>query len=156
MTLEGKAFAELRVSDVQDLFVTEPAKVQKSAKISEVIERMLACPACSTVYVIDVEGNLVGAVTQTKILELIGLRVGVRENSSVGFMHLLRDTLKENAEQIVAKTKTVKRDTKLSDALRIMVENRITELPIVDDDHKLIGELNGLELFAKGRDLFQK
>jgi len=156
MTLEGKAFAELRVSDVQDLFVAEPAKVQKSAKISEVIERMLACPVCSTVYVIDVEGNLVGAVTQTKILELIGFRVGVRENSSVGFMHLLRDTLKENAEQIVIKTKTVKRDTKLSDALRIMIENRITELPIVDDDHKLIGELNSLELFAKGKALFQK
>ncbi len=156
MTLEGKAFADLRVADVENLVVSGPAKVQKSARIGEIIDKMLACPACRTVYVIDVEGNLVGAVTQEKVLELIGFRVGVRENSSIGFFHLLRDTLKESAEQIVVKSKAVKRETKLSEALRLMVENRVTELPIVDDDYKLIGELNSLEMFAKGKALFEK
>jgi CBS domain-containing protein len=32
----------------------------------------------------------------------------------------------------------------------------LTDLPVVDDDGKLIGELNSFEIFTKGRELFEE
>jgi len=150
----GKSFSDTKVGDVAGLVVKVPMKVQKSAKIRDAIELMLKNPVSRKVYVIDVEGNLVGAVTTEKILKLIGYRVGVQENRSMEFYRFLRDTLKENVEEAVVLVKAVKKDTKLTEALRIMIEYHVNDLPVVDDDYKLIGELSSLELFAKGKELF--
>ena len=154
--LTGKRFEELRVADVHDSISKRPPTVQKSATVGDAIDAMLTNPLSRKVYVIDVEGNLVGVVTSETVLKLVGYRVGVRENSARAFLGLLRDTLKEGVEQVMQKAKAVKESSPLKEALYLMLENRLTDVPVVDDDHKLMGELISLELFEAVKDLFPR
>ena len=156
MTDWKRLFADTKVGDVYDLIVKSPSKVQRSAKIWEVIDQMLMNPTSRKVYVIDVEGNLVGVVNTEMILRLIGYRVGVKENSSMAFVHFLQDTLKEEVEGImILKVRPVKKETPLTEALKNMIEFHVNDLPVVDDDHKLIGELMSSELFIAAKRLFE-
>jgi CBS domain-containing protein len=153
---DEKSFSDTLVGDVYTLIVKEPAQVQKSAKIREAIELMLNNPISRKVYVVDVEGNLVGAVTIETVLRLVGYRVGVKQDRGLELFRFLRDTLKEDVEQVIAKVKPVKKETKLTEALQIMIDNHLNDLPVVDDDYKLIGELSSVELLEKGRQLFEE
>jgi CBS domain-containing protein len=45
---------------------------------------------------------------------------------------------------------------KLTRAIEIMLEEHVNDLPVVDGDGRLIGELVSLELFLKGKELFEK
>ncbi|MGD1060435.1 MAG: CBS domain-containing protein [Methanomassiliicoccales archaeon] len=139
------------MGDVTGLVVKEPTQVRKSAKTRDATELMLQNSVSRKVYVVDVEGTLVGAVTNETILKLIVCWVGAQENRGIEFDRVLRDTLKEDVEQVVAKVKAVKRETKLTEALRIMIELHVNDLPVVDDDYKLIGELSASSSSRRAR-----
>jgi len=153
---QGKRFEDLKVEDVYQLVSASPAKLQKNARIHEVLSAMLGHPTSRKVYVIDVEGNLAGVIRTETLLKLIGFREGVRQNTAPSFVHMLKDLQKESAESVMEKVRPVKRVTSLKDALELMVEDHVNDLPVVDDDYKLIGELMALELFQAALELFDK
>ena len=153
---QGKRFEDLKVEEVYQLVSTSPAKLQKNARIHEVLSAMLEHPTSRKVYVIDVEGNLAGVIRTETLLKLIGFREGVRQNTAPSFVHMLKDLQKESAESVMEKVRPVKRVTSLKDALELMVEDHVNDLPVVDDDYKLIGELRTLELFQAALELFDK
>lgn len=152
---QGKRFEDLKVEDVYQLVSTSPSKVQKNARTHEVLSAMLEHPTSRKVYVIDVEGNLAGVIRTETLLKLIGFRVG-RQNPALSFVHMLKDLQKESAESVMEKARPVKRGTSLKDALDLMVEDHVDDLPVVDDDYKLIGELMTLELLQAALELFDK
>ena len=43
----------------------------------------------------------------------------------------------------------------LTDAIELMVKQHLNDLPIVDENGKLIGEMISLNIFKKARDLFE-
>jgi CBS domain-containing protein len=153
---QGKRFEELKVQDVYQLVNSSPAKVQKGARIHEALAAMIDHPASRKVYVIDVEGNLAGVIKTETLLKLVGYRVGVRENTALSFGRMLQDIQRESAESVMDKVRPVTRLTPLKAALSLMVEDHVNDLPVVDDDYKLIGELVTLELFQAALALFQK
>ena len=153
--LSGERLEQLRVGDFDQLISQMPPAVQKSAVLGQVIEVMLARPRSRKVYVIDVEGNLVGAVGSESIIKLVAHRAGIRENSAKPFIELIRQVLREGVEQAMEKAQPVKPSTPLMVALSVLHDQHLTEVPVVDDDHKLIGELVGLELFGS-MDLFSR
>lgn len=152
----GKRFTEITVGDVFDTIVKTPSFVTKGAHIKEAMDRMIGNPLSRKVYVVDEEGVLIGTITTQTILRLMGYRVGVREAGALSFMHLLKDILKEDISKITVEITPVTKDTKLTKALEIMLESRVNDLPVVDKDGKLIGELISLELFIVGRELFDR
>ncbi len=146
-----KSFSDLLVEDVFELIVKDPTTIDSGSKIRQVFDEFLNSPVSRKVYVLNEEGQLMGAVTTETLLRLLGYRVGVREFANWSLWRLMRDMLKEGVEGVIDKVPTVKRSTKLVKALQIMVEDHFTDLPVVDDDGKLIGELNSYEIFTKGR-----
>jgi len=153
---QGKRFEDLKVEDVAELVNASPAMVQKGASIHDALASMIEHSASRKVYVIDVEGNLAGVIKTETLLKLIGYRVGVRENTGLSFVRMLKDIQKESAESVMDKVRPVKRLTPLKEALNLMVEDRVNDIPVVDDDYKLIGELVTLELFHAALDLFDQ
>ena len=151
-----KSFSDLLVEDVFELIVKDPTTIDSGAKIRQVFDEFLKNPVSRKVYVLNEEGKLMGAVTTETLLRLLGYRVGVREFANWSLWRLMRDMLKEGVEGVIDKVPTVKRSDKLVKALKIMVEDHFTDLPVVDDDGKLIGELNSYEIFTKGRELFEE
>jgi CBS domain-containing protein len=57
-----QAHHQLKVSDLGDIVSRMPPTVQKSATIGQAIDVMLSGSHSDRIYVIDIEGNLVGLV----------------------------------------------------------------------------------------------
>ena len=151
-----KSFSDLVVEDVFELIVKDPTTIDSGSKIRQVFDEFLKNPVSRKVYVVNEEGKLMGAVTTETLLRLLGYRVGVREFANWSLWRLMRDMLKEGVEGVIDKVPTVKRTDKLTKALKIMVEDHFTDLPVVDEEGKLVGELNSYEIFTKGRELFEE
>jgi CBS domain-containing protein len=150
-----KRFEDVVVDDVFDKFVLRASQVGRGATIAMVIDQMLANPLSRKVYVTDAEGRYVGTVSTETVLRLMGYRLGVREYGGDSFIRFLRDTLKEKADDIMVKGRTVTRDMKLTAAMKIMIDEHLNDLPVVDGDGKLIGELASLELLMAGKKVFE-
>jgi len=155
MPYTQKKFTELRVEEVSDKLIVQPSIISIDADIKELIDVMLEDPVARKVYVVDPKGKLVGMVTTETLLRLIGYRVGVR-TGTLSFYKFLRDTLKEHVKDVMEAPVFVRPDTMLTDALLKMLEEHINDVPVVDEEGKLIGELNSLELFTQARDLFDE
>ena len=154
MSGSEKKLIDTLVGDVYDLVVEEPSRIKKDGQIKDVIEMMLQNPVSRKVYVVDDDGKLVGMVNTETVLRLIGYRVGVWELGVMSFYRFMRDMFKEEVSTLFSPTRSVTRETKLTEALSIMVQDHVNDLPVVDPDGILIGELVSLEMFLKGKDLF--
>lgn len=156
MPYREKKFSDMLVGDVYDKIVLKAPQVKRDAKIGEVIDQMLINPLSRKVYVVDDLGRYVGTVTTETILRLMGYRFGVRENSSLSFFSFIVGIFDEDAESIMNKNRTVTKDTKLTAAMQSMLDDHIDDLPVVDAEGKLIGELVSLELFLVGKKVFEE
>ncbi len=78
--------------------------------------------------VISKEGKLVGMVSDRDIL-----RAGVLENKRVG-------------EYMSSKVLTATAETSIRDVAEALLENRIGGLPIIDDDHEVVGILTTTDI----------
>ena len=155
MPQDEKRFDDVLVADVYDKIVLRPSQVGEGATIGEVIDQMLANPVSRKVYVVDGGGRYKGTVSTETILRLMGYRVGVREGGGLSFYRFLRDTLKENVQGIMVKGRTVGRGDRLTAAMRIMIEDHLNDLPVVDEGGRLVGELVSLELLLQGKHVFE-
>ena len=90
------------------------------------------------------------------LLRLLGYRVGIREFAGLSLWKLMRDMLKEGVDGIFVKVPSVKQTDKVTRALQLMLDHHLNDVPVVDSEGKLIGELNSLEIFHKGRALFEE
>ncbi|KQM12129.1 hypothetical protein AOA80_04105 [Methanomassiliicoccales archaeon RumEn M1] len=156
MSYREKTFSELMVGDVAAKLVQTASTVSADASIREVIDRMTSNPLSRKVYVVDAEGRYMGTVSTETILRLIGYRVGVRKDGGLSFVRFLRDALKEEAGHIMVKGTTVTKETKLTAALDIMVNEHLNDLPVVDANGILVGEMASLGLLEEGKILFDE
>ncbi|QLH74651.1 MAG: CBS domain-containing protein [Methanomassiliicoccales archaeon] len=155
MPYRDKKFSELLVADVYDKLVLKASQVKSGAMIYDAIEQMISNMSRKA-YVVDEEGRYLGTISTETILKLIGYRVGVRDSSSLSFYRFLRDIFKEDVNSIMAKGRTVTKETPLTKALKIMLDDHLNDLPVVDENNRLIGELVSLELFIEGKKVFME
>ena len=151
--------AEVReqyVNDVYNLVVGEPATVKKGDLLKNAVDAIVNKPLSENVYVIDKNGRLLGVISMGGLLKQVGYRIGARKAGVVSFIHLMSDLMKDEVEQFMEKTAAAKKEMLLKDALKLMVEKRMNNLPVVDDKGVLIGELNGLEILIAARKLFDE
>ena len=149
-----KRFSDTLVGDVFDLIVRRPATVTAGSSVNDVIDGMLGNPVSRKVYVVDDERRLLGMVNTDTVLRLIGYRTGIRELGGMSFYRFLRDMFKEEVGSLMSPTRSVTKEDGLKKALDIMIKDHVNDLPVVDEEGRIIGELISLELFLKGRQLF--
>jgi CBS domain-containing protein len=156
MSSEDKFFIDSLVADVYDLMGQPASTVKENAKLGDVVDAMIKNPLSRKVYVLDAEGKILGVVDAETVLRLIGYRVGVQRNAGISIFGFLRDTLKENAVDFMRKVRPVSKDTKLTTALQIMLDDHMSDLPVVDGEGHLVGELISMEMLTRARTLFQR
>ena len=156
MSGNDKKFIDTLVGDVFETVVKSPSTVRRDGSIKQVIEAMLQNPVSRKVYVVDEQGMLLGVVRTETVLRLVGYRVGVRQLGGLSLLRFFRDMFKEEVSSLIERTPSVTKDTKLTWALDLMLREHLNDLPVVDADGKLVGELVSLELFLKGKDLFDR
>jgi len=149
------SFGELKVADVLDTLVKEPARLRRDASIRDAIDVIAGEGRYRKAYITDDAGKYIGTVTTETVLRLLGYRVGVREQGALSMGRFLRDALKEKSSDIMVKGTVVTPSTLLKSAVDVMVQEHLNDLPVVDENGLLIGELMGMELLLMGRNLFE-
>ena len=101
-----------------------------------------------SVYVVDDAGHLKGIITLGQIMKGIAVQegLGTRDNDFKSPYKLFQYSPFGLAKDIMGPPAYVTKNTKLQAALETMVLGRINELPVVDEDGKVIGDLNAYEL----------
>ena len=153
--MTGKDFRDLRVEEVHEVMVGKPAVVKEDAILKDAVEAITQNLISRKVYVVDEEGKLKGVVTIEALLRQVGYKVGVRVVGVISFFKFLGGILKENVTEFMEDPVTVTNKYKLLSALQKMVENHLNDLPVIDDEGRIIGELNSLEILAHTKEIFE-
>jgi CBS domain-containing protein len=129
-------FAELRVAD---LMTIDPVAIAADASIEDA-ESLIASYRISGLPVVDAGGRLVGVISKT---DLIG-------DGSIALDALLRGnrTGLKVGELMTAPAITVRLDTTLVEAARIMTDAHIHRLVAVDEQDRPIGVLSASDFVA--------
>jgi Mg/Co/Ni transporter MgtE len=149
MAEEMKHLSEELVSDAESLIVNEPAKVRLGSKVIDAVDSILEDPRTQTVYVVDMYDKLKGTITVNDLLKVSAIQVGAyRKFKILNFFTYMSLLYSEVVDDIMREPISVKNDDKFLKALQIMEENDLADLPVVDKNNILIGELNGLEMLT--------
>jgi predicted transcriptional regulator len=145
-----KDMKDLCVGDIYQLVCAEPASIKLSQNLTDAIKAMIEKPLSQKVYVIDNENKLIGTITMQTVLRQVGYIYGVREPGMISFFKFMKEILKEDLQEFMNKkpAKVTKTD-KVLDALKLMVSSQLNNLPVVDENNVLIGELDGIEILKR-------
>ncbi len=144
------------VGDLFDRVVTDAAKVGEEAVLRDAIEAILARETTRKAYVVDKEGKLKGSITMETLMRHLSYRLGSRQAGVVSFFKFIRDIARDKVTDFMAKPHPIKKDTKITDVVLKVIEERLNDFPVVDDEGKLLGELNTLSILKVTKTAFKR
>jgi CBS domain-containing protein len=147
---------DVKVEDVYEIMVGKPALVYDDALLRDAVEAMTLSMVSRKVYVVDREGKLLGVITLETLMRHVGYKVGVRETGVISFLKFVTGIFKDNVTEFMEDPVTITNNHKVLDALKKMVEYHLNDLPVVDEEGKIVGELNSLELLKEAKKVFDK
>lgn len=139
----------LTVGDVYQLITTEAKTIDENAPKQEAIEVMLSgASSAHSVYVINSIGKLRGVITIDDIIDSIAIRIGYipKDLSLKTARKLFVLSTFGTASDMMRTPVHVTKESDLQTALKKMADNNLTDLPVVDEDGKIIGDLNAIEI----------
>ena len=143
----------LRTIKVEDVFMimTNPTTVPENTPITQVLEMLVKDPLTRVVYVVDETRKLKGVIGDKEVLQWLSFQASEGKVSrESGYFERTIDTLifamGTQAKHFMSLSKTVKSRDSLVNALDIMLSSGQEELPVVDENNVLVGDLSCLEV----------
>ena len=137
---------KITVSEVYKIFTKKPALVSEETSIEDVINELLKDPASRSVYVVNKDNKLSGIITTTVLLKTTHFLKGKQTLRKEDSLNAYKIISAKYAKDIAHPPVFVYEDTDIIDALEKMIDENIQELPIINREKKVIGDLNCLEL----------
>lgn len=135
---------------VRDVMTADPARVETGSPVSEAA-RLLLSSIFTGLPVVDAGGRPVGVVTQGDLIAKGGLplRLGLLAESAQGDEEAVMVTLaqKRVEEIMTAPAVIIQEDRPLTEAVDIMLANKLKRLPVVGKGGRLVGMLSRLDIF---------
>ena len=133
----------MKVKDCYQSITRKADTVLANAPISEVVRAIRRDMMSRTVFVLDDKMLLAGAIPAGTLLRILGAKHFRKD--SLGMMHEVMGT---TAGDIMVECPSIRPDDGLEEALKKMVQSDQEDLPVVDSDGHVIGELNCFELIS--------
>jgi Mg/Co/Ni transporter MgtE len=137
----------LTVEDIWELVVDNPSTIGLDIPIVELLEKMVEDTRTRHVYVVDEQQHLVGVVRMTAVTGLLfplqALNVEMSDPYLFQHVNLGGRTVRDVMDK---KPHSVRADTGLQDLARVLLKEKITELPVIDKANLLIGQVNMYEI----------
>jgi len=135
----------VKIKDMRMLVTPYSGFVDKQVSLDDIAKMFIANPNLKSVYVVDDKLKLVGRVTLKKLIkhEFMNLLP-----SSFEYFDALEFVGDKTAKELMTSPVYVKDDDTLKTAFVKMYENDLEELPVVDDDLHLIGNIDLIELLT--------
>jgi CBS domain-containing protein len=144
------------VKDAYRLIVSDPIVVSKGMGLHDVVDRVLADPRTRSAYVVDDKNRLVGMIGLTQMLAAIQGSLSLFEKGRQKTATKKRVPLPFSVEEYMVRPVTVTEDDRLLNALERMMKHGLEDLPVVDENDALVGELNGFEILLLGSEVMRR
>ncbi|MCD8508650.1 MAG: CBS domain-containing protein [Bacillus sp. (in: Bacteria)] len=140
-----------KVKDVYTQITKSPSIIAETTNIKEIKGLFKkAAPIKRSLYVVDSKGELAGIITIEDLLKAISVQKNAHQNVSINkrslYLYVSQETL---AKDIMRSIVSVTLEDNLEDALNKMVQHDLDELPVIDGDRKVIGDLNAYEIITE-------
>jgi CBS-domain-containing membrane protein len=144
------------VGDLFDAIVSKAATVPENATLRDAVDAILKAGVTRKAYVVDGGGIVRGTITVETLMRHVSYRLGARPPGVMSFLRFVREMETDNVNTFMAKASTVRRETKIFDVVRRVVEDHLNDFPVVDEEGRLLGELNTLDLLRATRSVFKR
>ena len=136
---------QTNIKDMRMLVTAYPSFVQTTATTDDIAKAFIIKPNLKSVYVVDDKLRLLGNITLKSLIkhEFIDL-----VPSSFEYFDALEFIGKKTAEDLMTSAIYVKDNESLKEAFVKMYEHDVEELPVVDDEHHLIGNIDIIEMLT--------
>ena len=129
--------------------IDKSVKVSEDEEIFEVANKVTKDSETLLVCVVDKENKLIGMITPRELLKAaeVGEYGNVRHPFFSGreALHLLTS---DHARDIMSAPISVKPDDEVQMAIDLMLRSNLYEVPVVDKDGKVLGEINFLGIVS--------
>ena len=134
---------------VHELMIDKSVTVGEDEEIFEVANKVAKDCETLLVCVVDKENKLIGMITPKGLLKAaeVGEYGNVRHPFFSGreALHLLSS---DHARDIMSAPISVKPDDEVQTAIDLMLRSNLYEVPVVNEDGKVIGEINFLGIVS--------
>ena len=134
----------IKVQDIMNVVTPSATVINEEDSIFEAAKKLIEDPRTHTVYVINQDKKLTGLITVGSILKYLYAEHIPLEHMEFDITPFEREKLK--AKDIMLPPVFVKINEPIENAFEKMFEYKIWELPVVDDEMHVVGDINGLEL----------
>jgi CBS domain-containing protein len=139
------------VSEAVGKVGVEPCVVREEMSLLAVCERLGETPGVDTVAVVDEAGRLTGVIPSSLLLDGLFLHVAPEEfladlRAMEGIEEFGKLSRAHTARELMQRPVYVTMDDSVREAFSRMHERRLEGLPVVDQDMRVIGYLDRLQL----------
>ena len=142
----------LLVKDVFDSKKMNSLVVDENEAFSKTVERFAGRPQLRSIFIVDKKKKLKGVVTRTDLLNIIKVKIG-KDLGEIPLRILALRSLREIRTRDIAgmysQTACIELEDPLERALKMMINMDLIAVPVVDDDNKIIGDLNLSEILLR-------
>jgi CBS domain-containing protein len=142
------------IGDFLDEIVSKPATISTDATLRDALDVILASGATRKAYILDEEGHLKGTISVETLMRHVADMVGARPPGVISWLRFVRDLESDLATDFMAKPIPVTKSTLVVEVVRRVVGDHLNDFPVLDEDAKLIGEVNTLNLLRIARASF--
>jgi len=137
---------KIKVRDIRNLITHQASIVHRDDSLLKVAKKIVEDPKTRAVYVVDNNEKLVGIIPVIELVQYLYSEYIPQEYILYRFPILLSG--KPRAGDIILPPVYVHDDEKITDAFIKMFKNNLKELPVVDENMHIIGDLNILEMIV--------
>jgi CBS-domain-containing membrane protein len=139
-----KHIDDIRVRDIRHLVVEEPVLVPPDLEIEGVLAATVRDPRTRHIYVVAPDSTLLGAIRMNVLVEhlfpLVALAAGSPERGAL-WARTANDLMNPNPRFVVE-------SNTLGELGPIFMEERINELPVLDGNGRILGQVNMHEVIS--------
>ncbi len=144
---------ETKVREIRQFITVEAAIVLEDATIGEIINIFIENPVTRAVYVVSTRDILVGIITIHDILKKVSidfLSLSTLYSTASFSGYKIASVLKDSTAKDLMNPEVyyVHDDDPIEKAFNLLFQHNAGEVPVVDDEERIIGDLNIVELLV--------
>ena len=144
------------IGELFDTIITKPATIPEGATLRDAVKALLAAESTRKAYVVDATERPIGVVTVETLMRHVGYRLGARKEGVLPWFRFVRDMQGDEVQRFMDKPTTVTKATTLIDLVGMVVERKLNDFPVVDDEGRLVGEVNTYHLLRATQEVFDR
>lgn len=139
-----------RVKEIRGLICKSPSVLHENSSLLDLLREIIKDTRSRHVYVVNDQDKLVGSVrVKNTIQYLFPSLTLLQESKAMQISSYLDYSTATSVKDIMTTIpEYVYETTTLAELITIMVREQVNEVPVIDKDRRIIGEVNFLEIIA--------